>query len=39
MAHIEGVVVVYLRKAIGMLDPEVDKRQALEQAPRRYVQI
>jgi hypothetical protein len=39
MAHVEGVVVVYLRKAIGMLDPEVDNRQALEQVPRRLVQI
>ncbi|TDO05650.1 hypothetical protein [Sunxiuqinia elliptica] len=39
MAHVEGVVVVYLRKAIGLLDPKVDNRQALDQVPRRYVQI
>ncbi len=39
MAHVEGVVVVYLRKAIGLLDPEVDNRQALEKVPRRFVQI
>jgi len=26
MAHVEGVVVVYLRKAIGVLEPEADTR-------------
>lgn len=39
MAHVEGVVVVYLRKAIGLLDPEVDNRQALEKVPRRLIHI
>jgi len=39
MAHVEGVVVVYLRKAIGLLDPETDNRQALEKVPRRLINI
>jgi len=39
MAHVEAVVVVYLRKAIGLLDPEIDNRQALEQVPRRLIRI
>ncbi|KOH44632.1 hypothetical protein [Sunxiuqinia dokdonensis] len=39
MAHVEGVVVVYLRKTIGLLDPEVDNRQALEKVPRRLIHI
>lgn len=39
MAHVEGVVVVYLRKAIGLLDPEVDNQQALEKVPRRLIHI
>lgn len=39
MAHFEGVVVVYLRKAIGLLDPNVDNKEVLENVPRRYVHI
>jgi hypothetical protein len=38
MAHFEGVVVVYLRKALGMLDSESNK-ESLEKFPRRYVRI
>ena len=39
MAHVEGVVVVYLRKAIGLLDPEIDNRQVLKKVPRRLIHI
>lgn len=41
MAHVEGVVVVYLRKAIGMLDskPEKGTKELLEQVPRRIIVI
>lgn len=39
MAHVEGVVVVYLRKAIGMLDASHDNQEALEKVPKRYVHI
>jgi hypothetical protein len=38
MAHLEGVVVVYLRKALGMLDSESNK-ESLEKFPRRYLKI
>jgi hypothetical protein len=38
MAHLEGVVVVYLRKALGMLDSESNK-ESLEKFPRRYLTI
>ena len=38
MAHLEGVVVVYLRKALGMLDSESNK-ESIEKFPRRYLII
>lgn len=38
MAHFEGVVVVYLRKALGMLDSESNK-ESIEKFPRRYLNI
>jgi hypothetical protein len=38
MAHLEGVVVVYLRKALGMLDSESNK-ESLEKFSRRYLRI
>jgi hypothetical protein len=38
MAHLEGVVVVYLRKAIGMLDSESNK-ESVEKFPKRYLNI
>jgi hypothetical protein len=38
MAHFEGVVVVYLRKALGMLDSESNK-ESLEKFPSRYLYI
>jgi hypothetical protein len=38
MAHLEGVVVVYLRKALGMLDTESQK-ESVEKFPRRYLFI
>jgi hypothetical protein len=38
MAHLEGVVVVYLRKALGMLDTESNK-ESLEKFPERYRNI
>lgn len=38
MAHLEGVVVVYLRKALGMLDSESNK-ESLEKFPKRYLKI
>jgi hypothetical protein len=38
MAHFEGVVVVYLRKAIGMLDSESNK-ESLEKFPAGYLYI
>lgn len=39
MAHVEGVVVVYLRKAIGIMGSDKDNREALEKVPKRYVTI
>jgi hypothetical protein len=38
MAHFEGVVVVYLRKALGMLDSESNK-ESLEKFSERYLYI
>jgi hypothetical protein len=38
MAHLEGVVVVYLRKALGMLDSESNK-ESIEKIPDRYLKI
>ena len=38
MAHFEGVVVVYLRKALGMTDSESNK-ESLEKFPVRYLYI
>ncbi len=41
MAHLEGVVVVYLRKAFGLIDSETESgnKELLEQIPRRYIKI
>lgn len=41
MAHFEGVVVVYLRKAIGLLDSdsEAGNKELLEQIPKRTIKI
>jgi len=38
MAHLESVVVVYLRKALGMLDSESNK-ESVEKIPKRYLNI
>lgn len=38
MAHLEGVVVVYLRKSLGMLDSE-SNRESLGKIPARYLKI
>jgi hypothetical protein len=38
MAHLEGVVVVYLRKALG-LDEALSNRDALDHFPARYLHI
>ena len=38
MAHLEGVVVVYLRKALGMLDSESNK-ESIDKIPERYLKI
>jgi len=38
MAHIEGVVVVYLRKALGILESESNK-VTLEKFPKHYIII
>ncbi len=38
MAHFEGVVVVYLRKALGMLDSDSNK-ESLKSFPKRYLNI
>jgi len=38
MAHLEGVVVVYLRKALGITDSESNK-VSLEKFPKRYIFI
>jgi len=41
MAHLEGVVVVYLRKAIGLLDTdsEAGNKELLEQVPKCTIKI
>jgi hypothetical protein len=38
MAHLEGVVVVYLRKALGMLESESNK-ESIGKFPKRYLNI
>jgi hypothetical protein len=38
MAHLEGVVVVYLRKTLGMPDSE-SNRESVEKFPKRYLYI
>lgn len=38
MAHFEGVVVVYLRKALGMLDSDSNK-ESVDKIPPRYLKI
>jgi hypothetical protein len=38
MAHLEGVVVVYLRKALGMPDSESNK-ESVDKFPKRYLNI
>jgi hypothetical protein len=38
MAHFEGVVVVYLRKALGMLD-SVSNKESVEKFPKRFLYI
>ena len=38
MAHLEGVVVVYLRRALGIIDTESNK-SLLEVFPKRYLLI
>jgi hypothetical protein len=38
MAHLEGVVVVYLRKALGMLDSESNK-ESIEKIAPSYLKI
>jgi hypothetical protein len=38
MAHLEGVVVVYLRKSLGMLDSESNK-ESVNKFPKRFLYI
>ena len=38
MAHLEGVVVVYLRKTLGILDSE-SNNASIEKFPKRYLKI
>jgi hypothetical protein len=38
MAHFEGVVVVYLRKVLGLLDSDSNKK-SIEDFPERYLHI
>lgn len=38
MAHFEGVVVVYLRKVLGLLDSESNK-ESVDKFPKRYLNI
>jgi hypothetical protein len=38
MAHLEGVVVVYLRHALGLLNSESNK-ESLEKFPKKYLYI
>jgi hypothetical protein len=38
MAHLEGVVVVYLRKTLGLLDSDSNKK-VVREFPKRYLHI
>ena len=38
MAHLEGVVVIYLRKTLGIIDSE-SNRASLKKFPKRYIFI
>lgn len=38
MAHLEGVVVVYLRKLLGILDSESNK-ESIKKFPKKYILI
>lgn len=38
MAHLEGVVIVYLRKTLGLLDSDSNK-EAVKEFPKRYLYI
>jgi len=38
MAHLEGVVVVYLRKVLGLLDSDSNK-ESIGKFPKRYINI
>jgi hypothetical protein len=38
MAHLEGVVVVYLRKVLGLLDSDSNK-ESVKDFPKRYLHI
>ena len=38
MAHLEGVVVVYLRKALGIIDLQ-SNRELLKKLPKHYIDI
>jgi len=38
MAHLEGVVVVYLRKTLGILDSE-SNNASIQKFPKRYLKI
>lgn len=38
MAHFEGVVVVYLRKALGLIDSDSNS-ESLKEFPKRYLHI
>ena len=38
MAHLEGVVVVYLRNVLGITDPESNK-ESIARFPKRYMHI
>jgi hypothetical protein len=38
MAHLEGVTVVYLRRAIGIID-SLSNRESLKKIPKRYIFI
>ncbi len=38
MAHLEGVAVVYLRKALGIIDSQ-SNRESLKKFPKRYIFI
>ena len=38
-AHVEGIVVVYLRKAMGLLEPMADMHKLLEEVPKWLVKV